>query len=43
MARIEDLVGLVTEEALRAELDAEVAELKRRRQFGLVFERRARR
>lgn len=39
MARIEDLVGLIPDETLRAELATEVAELKRRRQFGLVFER----
>ena len=39
MARIEQLVELVPDAALRAELASEVAELKRRQQFGLVFER----
>ncbi len=39
MARVEELLELVNDPALRAELLAEVASLKRRQQYGLVFER----
>ncbi len=39
MARIEQLVDLVADDALRQEIAAEVATLKRRQQFGLLFER----
>ena len=39
MARVEELLELVSDPALRAELLAEVASLKRRQQYGLVFER----
>jgi adenine-specific DNA-methyltransferase len=39
MARVEELLGLISDPALRAELLAEVASLKRRQQYGLVFER----
>jgi len=39
LARIEQLIDLVEQAALRRELAAEVATLKRRQQFGLVFER----
>lgn len=38
MARIDDLVGLVEDAALRRELQTATAELRRQRQFGLVFE-----
>jgi adenine-specific DNA-methyltransferase len=39
MARVEELLELVSDPALRAELLGEVATLKRRQQYGLVFER----
>jgi len=38
MARIDDLIGLVEDAALRRELQAAATELKRQRRFGLVFE-----
>lgn len=41
MARIEDLIDGIADERIRRELRHEVAELKKRRQFGLVFERHA--
>ncbi len=39
MARIEQLIELIKDAALRAEIASEVVSLKRRQQFGLVFER----
>ncbi len=38
MARIDDLIGLVEDAALRRELQSATAELRRHRRFGLVFE-----
>ncbi len=38
MARVDDLVQLVSDSTLRQELAQAVADLKRRRRFGLVFE-----
>src|SRR5690242_17261335 len=38
MAKIEDLVKRISDEKLRDEIAAEVRELKKRKQFGLVFE-----
>lgn len=38
MARIDDLIGLVEDVALRRELQAATAALKKQRRFGLVFE-----
>ncbi len=38
MARIDDLIGLVDDAALRRELQSAASELKRHRRFGLVFE-----
>jgi adenine-specific DNA-methyltransferase len=38
LARIDDLIEHVADTALRKELQSAVAEIKRRRQFGLVFE-----
>ena len=38
MAKIEDLVKRIADEKLREEIAAEVRELKKHKQFGLVFE-----
>ena len=38
MAKIEDLVKRISDEKLRDEIAAEVRELKKHKQFGLVFE-----
>jgi adenine-specific DNA-methyltransferase len=38
MAKIEDLVKRISDEKLRGEIAAEVRELKKHKQFGLVFE-----
>jgi adenine-specific DNA-methyltransferase len=38
MAKIEDLVKQISDEKLRDEIAAEVRELKKHKQFGLVFE-----
>src|SRR5438132_1242791 len=38
MAKIEDLIRQVSDKRLRDELASEVRELKKRKQFGLVFE-----
>ena len=38
MARIDDLVARISDPALRAEMTAAVADLKRHQRFGLVFE-----
>jgi adenine-specific DNA-methyltransferase len=38
MARLEDLISQIADAGLRASLLTEVADLKRRQQFGLVFE-----
>jgi hypothetical protein len=37
MAKIEDLVKRISDEKLRDEIAAEVRELKKHKQFGLVF------
>ena len=38
MARIEDLIALVTDKGLREKLDAALIDMKRRQRFGLVYE-----
>lgn len=38
MAKLEDLIGRVPDAALRRELEAAAAQVKRRQRFGLVFE-----
>lgn len=38
MARLEDLVARIADRSLRQELEAAIADLKRRKHFGLVFE-----
>src|SRR5947209_3063706 len=38
MARIDDLMGEISEAALKARLQWEIAELKKDKKFGLVFE-----
>ena len=38
MARIDDLIGLVDDAALRREMQSATTELRRHRRFGLVFE-----
>jgi adenine-specific DNA-methyltransferase len=39
MARIDDLMSEISEAALKARLQREIAELKKDKKFGLVFER----
>lgn len=38
MARLDDLVGQIKDQALRQKFEAALADLKRRQRFGLVFE-----
>ena len=41
MARIDDLIGKIQDPALKAELCAEVARMRKGKKFGLVFEEHA--
>ncbi len=38
MARLDDLMARVADRSLRQEMEAALAEMKRRQRFGLVFE-----
>src|SRR4051794_22689823 len=41
MARIEDLIGQIADDALREKLEEALTDMKRRQRFGLVFEEHA--